>query len=91
VNADERARAAAALDLWWTPAPWTPPGRTWDQSQLEEMHAALEAPDVDAALRAVGADPGTWLSEPGQDDQNRALMAELRQRLGRGPGSEAAR
>ena len=78
---DQEARAAAALDLWWPAAPWTPPGRTWDAAELEAMNAAIEAPDTDAALRAVGAEPGTALSEPGQDKANRELMAEIRRAL----------
>ena len=62
----------------------------WDQSELESMHAALEAPTADAALEAFGVTPGTWLSTPEQDVENRALMGELRQRLGREPAEAAA-
>lgn len=44
------------------------------------MLAALEAPTEDAALRAVGATPGhPVLSTPGQDAENRATMAKLRE------------
>jgi hypothetical protein len=52
------------------------------------MHAALEAPDADAALKTF-AHPGTWLSTPEQDVENLELMAQIRQVLGLQPGSEA--
>jgi hypothetical protein len=55
---------------------------------LEGMHAALEAPDTDAALESF-ARPGTWLTTPEQDAENRELMAQIRQLLGLEPGSEA--
>ena len=55
------------------------------------MHAALEAPTADAALEAFGLAPGSDLSTPEQDVQNRALMGELRQRLGREPVAAWAR
>jgi len=84
VNPDQLARATAALDAWWAPgAGYRPPPRAWDQRELESMHAALEAPTIDAALEAVGATAGTYLTTPGQDAGNRALMTELRQLLGR--------
>jgi hypothetical protein len=91
LNPDQLARATAALDAWYDPGPggYRVPGLTWDQSELESMHAALEAPTADAALEAFGVSPGTWLSTPEQDIQNRALMGELRQRVGREPSTEA--
>jgi hypothetical protein len=78
---DQSARATAALDVWWERdrTPWLT--RAWDQHELESMHAALEAPDTDAALEAVGASAGTYLSTPEQDAWNRATMSELRQAL----------
>lgn len=78
---DQLARATAALDVWWERdrTPWLT--RAWDQRELESMHAALEAPDTDAALEAVGATTGTYLSTPEQDAWNRATMSELRQAL----------
>jgi hypothetical protein len=94
VNAGDAARAAAALDTWFDDgSPWARAGRTWEQRDLEGMHAALEAPTVDAALEALtGCPPGTWLTTPEQDERNRAAMAGLRRRLGRGdtarPGPE---
>jgi hypothetical protein len=92
MNPAQSARAAAALDVWFDPGPggYRVPGLAWDQSELESMHAALEAPTADAALEAFGLAPGSGLSTPEQDIQNRALMGELRQRLGREPSTEAA-
>jgi hypothetical protein len=93
VNAEETARAAAALDAWFDDgSPWARAGRRWEQRDLEEMHAALEAPDIDAALAAFPGPPGTWLTTPEQDEGNRAAMTELRRLLGCGdaarPGPE---
>jgi hypothetical protein len=92
VNPDQLARATAALDLWFDPGPngYVAPGcGTYDQRELESMHAALEAPTVDAALEAFGVAPGSWLSTPEQDARNRATMTGLRQILSREPGNEA--
>jgi hypothetical protein len=86
---DQRAPASAALDAWFEDgSPWSVPGREWDQSFLESMHAALEAPDTDAALETF-ARPGTELTTPEQDAENRELMGQIRQLLGLEPGSEA--
>ncbi len=88
---DQRARASAALDVWFedgSPAGFPGRSRAWDQSYLESMHAALEAPDTDAALETF-ARPGTWLTTPEQDAENRELMGQIRQLLGLEPGSEA--
>lgn len=85
LNADQLARADAALDAWYTNpdgSDYRAPGVTWGSDQLHKMHAALEAPDVDAALRAFGAVPGTWLTSPELDAENRALMTQLRHHLG---------
>ena len=75
------ARATAALDVWFDPGPggYRVPGLTWDQFELESMHAALDAPTIDAALEAFGVAPGSYLSTPEQDARNRAVMIELRQ------------
>ena len=91
MNPDQLARATAALDAWFDPGPggYRATGLTWDQRELESMHAALEAPTTDAALEAFGVAPGTELSTPEQDTRNRALMTELRQLLSREPGNEA--
>lgn len=91
MNPDQLARASAALDVWFDPGPggYRAPGLTWDQRELESMHAALEAPTIDAALEAFGAAPGSALSTPEQDAWNRAAMTELRQLLSREPGNEA--
>jgi hypothetical protein len=80
---DQQARAAAALDVWFASpgGDYRAPGAGWGAEEIERMHAALEAPDVDAALETFGAEPGTWLSTPEQDEQNRAIMTELRERL----------
>jgi hypothetical protein len=89
---DQRARASAALDVWFedgSPAGFPGRGRAWEQSQLEGMHAALEAPDTDAALEAFPGAPGTWLTTPEQDAENRELMGQIRQLLGLEAGSEA--
>jgi hypothetical protein len=96
LTADQLARATAALDAWFDPGPggYRAPGArvTWDQLELESMHAALEAPTIDAALEAFPGAPGTALSTPEQDAENRALMTGLRLRLGRGaPPDPAAR
>ena len=81
---DQISRAAAALDAWFDDGSvWARPGRAWDQRELESMHAALEAPATDAALEAFPGPPGTWLSTPEQDEQNRALMTELRRLFSR--------
>lgn len=47
------------------------------------MHAALEAPTLDAACEAFGVVPDPVLVPPELYAENRSLMAELRQRLGR--------
>jgi len=87
VNPDHPARATAALDAWYYDgSPWSGPGRSWDQQQLEGMNAALEAPDIDAALEAFPGPPGTYLTTSEQDAENRALMTELRRVLGRDAG-----
>lgn len=81
---DHAARATAALDAWYSNpggSDYRAPGVTWTPRQVAAMHAALEAPTVDAALLAVGAEPGTWLSTPEQDAENRALMTEIRERV----------
>jgi hypothetical protein len=91
LNPDQLARATAALDAWFDPGPggYRTPGLTWDQCELESMHAALEAPTADAALEAFGIAPGSGLSTPEQDVRNRALMGELRQLFGREPSTAA--
>lgn len=78
---DQLARATAALDVWFDPGPlgYRASGLTWDERELESMHAALEAPTIDAALEAFGVAPGSHLSTPEQDVWNRAVMIELRQ------------
>jgi hypothetical protein len=53
------------------------------------MHAALEAPDTDAALEAFPGPPDSSLSSPEQDAENRELMAQIRQHLALEPGGEA--
>lgn len=84
MDPDQLARATAALDVWFDPGPggYRAPGLTWDQRELESMHAALEAPTTDAALEAFPGAPGSWLSTPEQDAENRALMGEVRRLLG---------
>jgi hypothetical protein len=91
VNPDQLARATAALDVWFDPGPggYRAPGLTWDQHELESMHAALEAPTTDAALQAFGVAPGSWLSTPELDAKNRVTMTELRQLLSLEPGNQA--
>ena len=91
LNPDQLARATAALEAWYDPGPggYRRPDLTWDQAELESMHAALEAPTADAALEAFGITPGTHLSPPEQDVENRALMGEVRRLLGREHGAEA--
>ena len=89
---DQRARASAALDVWFedgTPLSLPARGVAWDQPDLERMHAALEAPDTDAALEAFCGPPDSSLSSPEQDAENRELLAQIRQLLGLEPGSEA--
>ena len=88
MNPDQVARATAALDVWFDPGPggYRAPGLTWDQRELESMHAALEAPNTDAALEAFGVAPRSGLSTPEQDARNQAVMIELRQLLGRDAG-----
>ena len=88
---DQRARASAALDAWFEDgSPWTyrARGQAWDPSYLESMHAALEAPDTDAALEAFCGPPDSSLSSPEQDAENRELMGQIRQYLGLEPRSE---
>jgi hypothetical protein len=92
MNPDEQARAAAALDAWFDHGPtgFRAPWQTqteWGQRQLEGMHAALEAPDIDAALAAFDFAPDPALSTPAQDAWNRETMTELRQSLSREPGA----
>lgn len=88
---DDLARATAALDTWFDPGPggYRVPGLTWDPGELQSMHAALEAPTIDAALEAFGVAPGSSQSTPEQDVRNRAAMAELRRFLSRVPGNDA--
>lgn len=84
MNDDDTARAAAALDRWFDDGSvWARAVRTWERQELEEMHAALEAPDIDTALAAFPGPPGTWLTTPEQDAWNRASMIELRRLVGR--------
>jgi hypothetical protein len=92
LNPDQLARAAAALDAWFGPGPGVPggPGMTWCHQELESMHAALEAHDIDTALEAFPGAPGSWLSTPEQDAGNRTLMAGLRQALVPEPAAAAA-
>jgi hypothetical protein len=88
---DQRARASAALDVWYedgSPAGFPGRSRAWHQFELESMHAALDAPDTDAALETFAA-PGSLLTTPEPDAENRELMAQIRQHLGLEPGSEA--
>jgi len=92
MDSDQRARATAGLDAWYTdgsPTGFPGVGRTYDQRELEGMHAALEAPTVDDALEAFPGTPGSWLTTPEQDAQNRESMTELRQLLRLEPGHEA--
>lgn len=92
LNPDDLARATAALDAWYDDgSPWArDPGRVWDRLELEEMHAALEAQDIDAALEAFPGAPGDrTITTPEQDAWNRESMIELRRFLSRDPGSEA--
>lgn len=86
LTTDQLARARAALDAWWANpggSDYRAPGVTWTRDDLANMHAALEAPSDEAALTAVGAEGGTWLSTPAQDAEKLALMTALRQRLRR--------
>jgi hypothetical protein len=88
VNAENVARATAALDVWFDDGSGIhPPG--YDQYELERMHAALEAPTTDTALEAWPGPPGSPLSTPEQDAQNRAVMLNLRAILSREPNPEA--
>jgi hypothetical protein len=89
VNPDQLARATAALDVWFDPGPggYRAPGLMWDQHELESMHAALEAPNTDAALKAFGVATGSGLSTSEQDARNRDAMIELRQLLSRDAGT----
>ncbi|WP_427896712.1 hypothetical protein ACQHIV_42260 (plasmid) [Kribbella sp. GL6] len=81
---DQIARAYAAIDVWnanpggssWPPVP--PP----TAPELVRMHAALEAPDADAALVEMCGPPDPTLSSPEQDANNRDLLAGIRQALG---------
>lgn len=87
MSPDQLARATAALDAWYSNPggdDYRATGVTWSRGELKNMHVALEAPSVAAALEALGAEPGSDLSAPEQDTQNLTLMTELRQRLGRG-------
>jgi hypothetical protein len=80
---DQLARATAALDAWYSNPggdPYRAPGVTWSSDELQRMHTALEAPSVAAALEALGAGPGTEFSTRDQDEQNLALITELRLR-----------
>lgn len=87
----QQARAAAALDAWYA-GEYRAPGVAWDAEELERMHAALEAPDVGAALDAFGTAPGSWLSTPVLGDPRRggeadespydAAVRELKEELG---------
>lgn len=78
---DQQARATAALEVWFTNPgdDYRAPGVTWDQDELERMHAALDAPTVDAALAVFGAEPGTWMTTAEQDNRNREIMTALHQ------------
>jgi hypothetical protein len=83
LTADQQARAADALDAWSERDRAAGVTCPWNQYELREMHAALEAPDTRAALLIVGADPGTPASTPEQDADNHATMSRIRQLLGR--------
>ena len=91
LSLDQAARATAALDSGWEDgSPWAPKTseRVWSETELAEMHAALEAPTVDDALRAVGATPGDSLSNPAEDVRNRARMGEIRDFIGPAASAE---
>jgi hypothetical protein len=79
---DQLARATVALEVWFTNpgGDYRAPGVTWDQDELERMHAALEEPTVAAALAAFGAEPGTWMTTAEQDTRNREIITALHQR-----------
>lgn len=78
---EQLARATAALERWYANPGgigYRAPGVTWTPEDYQSMHAALEAPTVEAALMVFGAVPGTWLTTAAQDAENRDLMDELR-------------
>lgn len=81
----QRARATAALEVFYANpggSTYRAPGFHWTSRDLDRMHAALEAPDLDAALGALDIAPGSWLSTPEQDRENRELLAAVRCRIG---------
>jgi hypothetical protein len=84
LSADELARATVALEVWFTNPgdDYRAPGVEWNEDDLERMHAALDAPTVDAALMTFGAEPGTWLTTAEQDIRNREIMTALHQHRG---------
>lgn len=75
----EKARATAALDTWYAAElDYRHPEFTYSHDELQRMHDALEAPTVDAALKAFDAEPGTWMTTAEQDTMNRKLMTQIR-------------
>jgi hypothetical protein len=85
VNPEREAIARAALDLYHTNgdgSDWRADGVVWDEDEVAAMDAALRSPTVDGALQAVGAAPGSWMSEPGQDELNKTVMAAVLERYG---------
>lgn len=80
----ERARATAALDAFYANpggSDYRVPGFAYSPEAVARMHAALEAPDLDAAVLALGVEPDPVLSTPEQDRENRALLGDVRDRL----------
>ena len=80
----DRARATAALDIWYANPGGSdyrvPSHPGWSTEELEGMHAALEASDTDAALAAFGLTAeNAWMSTPEEAEQNRALMTAIRE------------
>lgn len=83
---DQKARASTALDIWYA----NPSGDnravrgSWYDSEIADMHAALELQTDADALIALGVELESDMSTQELDARNLATMFLLRNKLGKG-------
>lgn len=79
LTAEQRDRATAALNVWYSdengPAPlWRQP---YSRYELRAMHTALEAPTLDEGFAELDG----WMTRENARDQDRARLDDLRELL----------